>query len=143
MATVSQVMSTDVQVVRPQETLRSAARMMQELDVGSLPVCDGQRLLGMLTDRDITVRGVAEGLKPDESCVGDVMTGEVLYCTQDQSADEALRMMGEQQVRRLPVVDADKRLVGVVSLGDLATRGDSDVDNAVREISKPSGLGAL
>lgn len=143
MSTVAEVMSTDVQVVRPQETLRSAARLMQELDVGSLPVCDGDKLLGMLTDRDITVRGVAEGLKPDEGCVGDVMTDDVLYCTQEQSADEALRLMGEQQVRRLPVVDADKRLVGVVSLGDLATRGDEPVDQAVREISKPSGIGSL
>ena len=138
MPTVSEIMSTDVQVIGPQETLRSAARLMQELDVGALPVCDGERLLGMLTDRDITVRGVAEGLKPDESCVGDVMSAEVLYATEDQSADEALQMMGQQQVRRLPVIDGDKHLVGVVSLGDFALRQDGHIDQAVRDISQPS-----
>jgi CBS domain-containing protein len=143
MPTVSEIMSTDVQVIGPQETLRSAARLMQELDVGSLPVCDGERLLGMLTDRDITVRGVAEGLKPDESCVGDVMSAEVLYCTEDQPADEALQMMGQQQVRRLPVIDGDKHLVGVVSLGDFALRQDGHIDQAVRDISQPSIGGPL
>lgn len=143
MPTVSEIMSTDVQVIGPQETLRSAARLMQELDVGALPVCDGERLLGMLTDRDITVRGVAEGLKPDESCVGDVMSAEVLYATEDQSADEALQMMGQQQVRRLPVIDGDKHLVGVVSLGDFALRQDGHIDQAVRDISQPSTGGPL
>lgn len=139
MPTVSEIMSTDVQVIGPQETLRSAARLMQELDVGALPVCDGERLLGMLTDRDITVRGVAEGLKPDESCVGDVMSAEVMYATEGQSAEDALQMMGEQQVRRLPVIDNDKHLVGVVSLGDFALRQDGHIDEAVRDISQPTG----
>ena len=143
MPTVSEIMSTDVQVIGPQETLRRAARLMQELDVGALPVCDGERLLGMLTDRDITVRGVAEGLKPDESCVGDVMSAEVLYATEDQSADEALQMMGQQQVRRLPVIDGDKHLVGVVSLGDFALRQDGHIDQAVRDISQPPTGGPL
>lgn len=143
MPTVSEIMSTDVQVIGPQETLRRAARLMQELDVGALPVCDGERLLGMLTDRDITVRGVAEGLLPDESCVGDVMSAEVLYATEDQSADEALQMMGQQQVRRLPVIDGDKHLVGVVSLGDFALRQDGHIDQAVRDISQPPTGGPL
>lgn len=143
MPTVSEIMSTDVQVIGPQETLRSAARLMQELDVGALPVCDGERLLGMLTDRDITVRGVAEGLKPDESCVGDVMSAEVLYATEDQSAEDALQMMGQQQVRRLPVVDNERHLVGVVSLGDFALRQDGHIDEAVRDISQPTTGGPL
>ncbi len=143
MPTVSEIMSTDVQVIGPQETLRSAARLMQELDVGALPVCDGERLLGMLTDRDITVRGVAEGLKPDESCVGDVMSAEVLYATEDQSAEDALQMMGQQQVRRLPVIDNDRHLVGVVSLGDFALRQDGHIDEAMRDISQPTVGGPL
>lgn len=137
MPTVSEIMSTDVQVVEPQETLRHAAELMQTLDVGSLPVCEGNRLLGMLTDRDITVRGIAEGLNADEACVSDVMSPGVEYCTVDQDTEEVLRLMGDKQVRRLPVVDGDKLLVGIVSLGDLALRQPGHVDQTVREISEP------
>jgi len=137
MPTVSEIMSTDVQIIEPQETLRHAAELMQTLDVGSLPVCDGDRLLGMLTDRDITVRGIAEGLNPDEACVSDVMSPCVEYCTVDQDTEEVLRLMGDKQVRRLPVVDGDKALVGIVSLGDLALRQPGHVDQTVREISEP------
>jgi CBS domain-containing protein len=139
MTFVSEIMSTDVQVVEPQETLRRAARLMQELDVGALPVCDGERLLGMLTDRDITVRGVAEGLDPEEACVSDVMTEGVEFCTEDQDSAEVMRLMGDRQVRRLPVVDRDQKLVGIVSLADLALRQDAHIDRAVREISEPGG----
>ena len=110
---------------------------MQELDVGALPVCDGERLLGMLTDRDITVRGIADGLNPDEACVSDIMTPEVEYCIADQDAEDAKRLMGARQLRRLPVVDRDMRLVGIVSLGDLATREAGHIDAALREISEP------
>jgi len=137
MANVSEIMSTQVMVIEPQETLRRAASLMGELNVGSLPVCDGERLLGMLTDRDITVRGVAEGLNPDEACVSDVMTNQVEFCTEDQDADEVMRQMGDKQVRRLPVVDVDWNLVGIVSLGDLALRQPGHIDNTVREISQP------
>ncbi|RZL37476.1 MAG: CBS domain-containing protein [Rubrivivax sp.] len=138
MSRIADIMSTDVQTIQPQESLRRAAQRMQELDVGALPVCDGERLLGMLTDRDITVRGIADGLDPDQSCVSDIMSPGVDTLTEDQDSADAKRLMGERQVRRLPVVDADRRLVGIVSLGDLAVRESGHVDEAVREISQPS-----
>jgi CBS domain-containing protein len=142
MPNVSDIMSTDVHVIEPQQTLRFAAQLMQRLEVGALPVCSGDKLLGMVTDRDITVRGVAEGLDPDSACVSDVMSSGVEYATADQDAQEAMRTMGDKQVRRLPVVDADMQLVGIVSLGDLALRQPGHVDQAVREISEPGGVTA-
>lgn len=142
MTTVSDIMTPEVAVIQPQETLKAAARRMKELDVGALPVCDGERLLGMLTDRDVTIRGVADGLNPDEACVSDVMSPEVEFCTTEQDSEDVMRLMGERQIRRLPVVDADRRLVGIVSLGDLATRQSGHIDRTVREISEPgSGQG--
>lgn len=139
MPNVSEVMSSDVQVVEPQETLQRAAQLMQDLDVGVLPVCEGKRLLGMVTDRDIAVRGVAAGLKPSEACVSDVMTANAECVTEDQDAEEVKRLMGEAQVRRMPVVDADRQIVGIVSLSDLALRDAGDIDATVREISEPGG----
>ena len=138
MSNVSDIMSTDVQVVEPQDSLRHAAELMQELDVGALPVCDGERLLGMLTDRDITVRGVAQGLDPDATAVSDIMTGEVQFATADQDTAEVMRVMGDKQIRRMPVVDQDRRLIGIVSIADLALRQPGHIDTTVREISEPS-----
>jgi len=135
-------MSTDVRTVQPQDSLRRAAQCMQELDVGALPVCDGERLLGMVTDRDIAVRAIADGLNPDEACVSDIMTPDVQFCTTEQDAEEAKRLMGARQVRRLPVIDDNRRLVGIVSLGDLATRQSGHIDRAVREISEPGRAAA-
>jgi CBS domain-containing protein len=137
MRTVSEIMTTDVQVIQPQESLRRAATLMQELDIGALPVCDGQRLLGMLTDRDITVYGVAQGMNPDDCCVSDVMTEHIEYCTSDQDTAQVMRLMGDKQVRRLPVVDGDRNLVGIVSLGDLAVRQGGPIDDTVRRVSEP------
>ena len=137
MSNVSDIMSTDVQVVEPQDSLRRAAELMQELDVGALPVCDGERLLGMLTDRDITVRGVAQGLDPDATAVSDIMTGEVEFATADQDTAEVMRVMGDKQIRRMPVVDQDRRLIGIVSIADLALRQPGHIDTTVREISEP------
>jgi CBS domain-containing protein len=137
MTTVSEIMTSDVQVVEPEDSLRRAASLMQECDVGALPVCAGGRLLGMLTDRDITVRGVAEGLDPDEACVSDVMTEDLQYCTEDQDTEEVLQIMGDKQLRRLPVIDENKKLVGIVALADLALRHPGHIDEAVREISEP------
>jgi CBS domain-containing protein len=137
MPNVAEIMTTDVQVIQPEESLRQAATLMQRFDIGALPVCNGKRLLGMLTDRDIAVYGVAEGLNPDEACVSDVMTENVEYCTTDQDAQEVMRLMGNKQVRRLPVIDADENLVGIVSLGDLAVRQAGHVDEAVRQVSEP------
>jgi CBS domain-containing protein len=142
MSKIADIMSTDVRTVQPQDSLRRAAQCMQELDVGALPVCDGERLLGMVTDRDIAVRAIADGLNPDEACVSDIMTPDVAFCTADQDAEEAKRLMGARQVRRLPVIDDSRRLVGIVSLGDLATRQSGHIDRAVREISEPGRAAA-
>jgi CBS domain-containing protein len=142
MPKIADIMSTDVRTVQPQDSLRRAAQCMQELDVGALPVCDGERLLGMVTDRDIAVRAIADGLNPDEACVSDIMTPDVQFCTTEQDAEEAKRLMGARQVRRLPVIDDNRRLVGIVSLGDLATRQSGHIDRAVREISEPGRAAA-
>jgi len=137
MPTVSDIMTTSVQVVGPEETLQRAAQLMLDLDVGALPVCNGKQLLGMVTDRDITVRGVAAGLAPNEGCVSDVMTADAQWCTEDQDTEEVMRLMGEAQVRRMPVINIDKELVGIVSLGDLALRQGGHIDETVRQISEP------
>jgi len=136
MPTVSEIMSTSVQVIEPDETLQRAAQIMQDLDVGALPVCNGKRLLGMVTDRDITIRGVAAGMTPANACVSDVMTEHAEWCTEDQDTEEVMRLMGQAQVRRLPVINADKELVGIVSIGDLALRQSGHIDRTVREISE-------
>lgn len=138
MPTVNEIMSTDVKLIEPNATLRRAAQLMQELDVGALPVCRGNVLVGMVTDRDITIRGVAAGLSPDTARVSEVMTDELQFCTVDQDTEEVMRTMGGAQVRRLPVVNLDKELVGIVSIGDLALRQAGHIDKAVREISAPS-----
>jgi CBS domain-containing protein len=132
MASVSEIMSSDVQVVAPEDSLRAAAQLMQDRDVGALPVCEGNTLVGIVTDRDIAVRGVAGGLDPDQDRVSDVMTDSVEVCSADDDAQAVMRLMGEMQVRRLPVVDGDGRLMGIVSLADLATRQSAPVDQAVR-----------
>lgn len=138
MQTIAEVMTTDVEVVRPEETLRDAARAMADLDVGSLPVCDGRKLIGMITDRDITVRAVADGMDPNKAQVSEVMTAQAYSCSEEQTTDEVMVQMGDLQVRRLPVVDHEGQIVGIVSLGDLATRQSGHIDNALREISTPS-----
>ncbi len=137
MSRIADIMSTDVRTIQPQESLRRAAHCMQELDVGALPVCDGERLLGMLTDRDIVVRAIADGLDPDQACVSDVMSGDLEYCTADQDTEDAKRLMGARQLRRLPIIDANRKLVGIVSLGDLAVRDTGPIDDALRDISEP------
>jgi CBS domain-containing protein len=114
---------------------------MAELDTGVLPVGEGDRLVGMITDRDIAVRAVAQGKGPDAT-VRDVMTPEVRYCFEDESLDDVVRNMGENKVRRLPVMSRNKRLVGIVSLGDVALYGDSaQADAAVSAVSEPGGPG--
>src|SRR5262245_19894525 len=114
------VMTRDVVVIRPDATLEAAAAQMDALDVGSLPVCDGDRVLGVSTDRDSTVRATAAGSDPKQARVSDAMTADVVYGFEDQDVIEAVRLMVQQQIRRLIVLDRDKRLVGIVSLGDLA-----------------------
>ena len=139
MQRIAEVMTRDVQSVSPHETIRRAAQLMDELNVGSLPVCDGQKLVGMVTDRDITVRAVAAGQAPDAAHVEDVMTGSVRWCFDDQTVDEVMQQMGDSQIRRVPVVDHDtKELIGIVSLGDMATKHSAQVDRTLEEISSPS-----
>ena len=138
---VREVMTPGAECTRPDASLQQAAGRMKALDVGALPVCgDNDRLVGMLTDRDITVRVVAEGQDPKASKVRDVMTPGVIYCFEDQNVEEAARMMREHQVRRILVLDRNKRLTGIVSLGDLAVdAGDrKQAGDTVKAVSEPA-----
>ena len=137
MQKISDFMTRNVQVVRPDESLQRAAQVMDELNVGALPVCDQHGLVGMITDRDITVRATAAGL-PADTRVADVMTDHARCCTTEQTVQEAMQQMADVQIRRLPVLDAERRVVGIVSLGDLATRHSGHVAAALRRISDPS-----
>ncbi|QPB22887.1 CBS domain-containing protein [Rhizobium sp. 007] len=136
---VSEVMTRDVRLVRPGDTIEEAARIMAELDAGVVPVEDNDRLVGMLTDRDIAVRAIAQGQGP-EAKVGDIMTSEVRYCFDDQDTDEVCKNLADQQIRRIPVVNRDKRLVGILSLGDLATVAEkASAGAALAGISRHGG----
>ena len=135
---VSEVMTREVRVVGPDRSVREAARLMDQLNVGVLPVCDGERLLGIITDRDITVRATAAGLDPDEVDVRKIMTEDVRWCFEDEAVEDVAQMMGDVQIRRIPVVDRNKRLVGIVALGDLATDRAQGTGEALRRISEPS-----
>src|SRR5712692_8121965 len=117
---VKDVMTRNVQVISPHSTLQAAADFMKRLDIGPLPVCEEDRLLGIVTDRDITVRATAEGLDPWGTRVRDVMTPKVVYCFEDQEIEEAAALMQMKQLRRLLVLNRAKRLAGIISLGDLA-----------------------
>ena len=136
---VRDCMSRDVHLARPDDTIRDAARAMAEIDAGALPVAETDRLVGMITDRDIAVRAVAQGRGPDTR-VDQVMTREVLYCYEDQEADDVLRNMGDMKVRRLPVVDREKQLIGIVSLSDMTTGGARPpAAEALQQIATPGG----
>lgn len=137
MKSISQVMTRDVTVVSPDDDLQRAAELMRDINVGALPVCNGKRLVGMITDRDITIRAVAEGRAPSSVRVSDVMSDEVLWCFEDQTVGEVLQQMGDQQIRRVPVISRNMELVGVVSLGDLATEQGVDTDSTLGDISAP------
>ena len=133
------LMSREVEVIHPNATIAEAAQRMEALDVGPLPVCDGERLVGMLTDRDITVRATAAGQDPNTTPVREVMTPDVLYCFEDQDAEEAATLMEDHQIRRLPVLNRDHRLVGIVALGDLALELDRETSGEVLEqVSQPA-----
>jgi CBS domain-containing protein len=136
---VKDAMTRDVRTANPDETVRKAAQMMASLDAGVLPVGENDRLVGMITDRDIAIRGVAEGKGPNAK-VREVMTQDVKYCFEDQDVDEVTRNMGDIQVRRLPVLDREKRLIGIVSLGDIAATEDgSATAQALQMICRPGG----
>jgi CBS domain-containing protein len=137
---VSEAMTRDVRVATPGQTIRDAARTMAEIDAGVLPVGENDRLIGMITDRDIAIRGVGAGKGPDTP-VREVMSSEVKYCFEDEDIEHVAENMAEIQVRRLPVVTREKRLVGIVSLGDVAKSDGSGrkVAEAVKGVSKPGG----
>jgi CBS domain-containing protein len=146
MQLVSEVMSRNARFVAPGDTLQRAAQLMDELDVGALPVCegDGDRLVGMLTDRDIVVRAIADGKAPQTAHVDEAMSADVRWCFDDQPLDEVMRQMADSQVRRIPVLshDARHRLVGIVALADLALdvgAADGRVEQVVRQVSSPGG----
>jgi CBS domain-containing protein len=136
---VSEVMTRDVQLIEPTQTIRDAAKLMAELDAGIMPVREGDRLVGMITDRDIAVRAVAEGKGPDTP-VREVMTADVKYCFEDEDIGLVAKNMAEIKLQRLPVMDRNKRLVGIVSLGDIAIQGDTNLtDTAVTGMKEPGG----
>ena len=131
---ISEVMTREVRIASPDDTLECAARVMEEEDFGSLPVAENDRLVGMLTDRDITIRAVARGLAPQDSTVREVMSTEVRYVYDDESVRDVAKVMGDLHVRRLPVLNREKRLVGIVSLGDLALSKPTSAGDALQSI---------
>jgi CBS domain-containing protein len=137
---VKEVMTHGVECIRPNDSIATAAQKMQELDVGALPVCDNDRLVGMITDRDITTRATAGCCDPGRTCVREIMTPDIVYVFEDQDVSEAARLMKENRIRRLVVLNRDKRLVGIVSLGDLAvdTRDEELVGTTLEAVSEPA-----
>jgi len=138
MIEVSQVMTRDVRLVDPGTTLKDAAAMMRDGDFGLLPIGENDRLVGTITDRDIAIRAVAAGKDPTRTPVRDAMSEGIVYCFEDQSVSEAAALMGEKQIRRLPVLNRDKRLVGIVAIGDLAidNNTDDEAGEALSDISQ-------
>lgn len=136
---VSEAMTRNVSIASPEHTIQEAARMMADIDAGVLPVGDNDRLVGMITDRDIAVRAVAAGQGPDAR-VGDVMTRDICYCFEDEDLDDVAHNLGEQQIRRIPVVDRNKRLVGILSLGDVAMMQQGPAGEALAGISRRGGM---
>jgi len=138
---VNQVMTRGVECARPGDSIAMAAQRMRELNVGSLPVCgEDNYLKGMITDRDITIRATADCCNPAETTIAEAMTPNIVYCYDDQDVSEAAQIMEEKRIRRLPVLDRDKRLVGIVSLGDLAVKTGDDraVGETLEQVSEPA-----
>ncbi len=136
---IRDVMSSDVEIINPNDPLRDAAEKMRSLNIGPLPVCDGQRILGMITDRDIVVRAIALGRDPNATRVADAMSTGIEYCFDDNDIEDVLRKMKAKQIRRMIVVDRSKKLVGIVSLGDLTGEvSEEKVAEALEGISEPS-----
>lgn len=136
---ISDVMTYNVTVVSPDESVEEAAEKMRALDVGSFPVCNGEKVVGVITDRDIAIRAVADGSHPSETKVKDIMTPEIVYVFEDQDILEAARLMELKQIRRLIVLDRSKQLKGIVSLGDISLQQqDRELSGEIlREVSEP------
>lgn len=141
---VSEVLSPKVEIALPEATLTKAALKMRTSDVGFLPVCEDRRVVGIVTDRDIVVRAIAEGRDPDRTRVEEVMSSDPICCNEDDTLGEALELMRREKVRRLPVVTAARKLIGVLSLGDVASRGaeEAPVQEALAEIREPEPVSA-
>ena len=137
---LGEVMTRDVEVVSRNTSLKDAAAQMKNLDVGLMPVCDGDELKGTLTDRDITVRATAEGRDPRKTTVSEIMSTDVAYCFEDQEIEEAMSLMEARQIRRLPILSREKRLIGIVSLGDLAVHAGQNelLGDTLKEVSRPA-----
>ena len=134
---VSEVMTRDVKTVRPDQSAQEAASFMLSEDAGSMPVSDGSRLIGMITDRDIAVRGVAKGYGPD-TLVSELMSGDVICAREDDTIEDVAAKMSSAQVRRMPIVDSNERICGIVSLGDLSREADTQsADRALEGVSAP------
>lgn len=136
---ISEAMTRDVLIAHPDQTICDVAKLMAECDTGALPVGENDRLVGVITDRDIVVRALALNKGADTS-IRDIMSREVLYCFEDEDTDHVLRNMGDNKIRRLPVLDRSKRLVGIVSIGDLALSSRiASTGEALADISRPGG----
>jgi CBS domain-containing protein len=133
-------MTRNPEVVSPTATIEEAARKMDQLDVGPLPVCENERLVGMITDRDITVRATSAGKDPRSTMIREAMSQDLVYCFEDQDVRDAARLMEDKQIRRMPVLNRDHRLVGIVSLGDIATdtRDDRLSGEVLERVSEPA-----
>ena len=138
---LANVMTRDAECVAPGDSIAHVAQRMRDLNVGAMPVCDQDRLAGMITDRDITVRATADNRDPAETTVAQVMSANVNYCFEDEDISNAVQIMEQKQIRRLPILDRSKRLVGIVSLGDLAVKAHNDelTGEALEQISEPVG----
>jgi CBS domain-containing protein len=135
---ISEIMTRDPELIDPNASIRDAAKRMKSEDIGALPVGENDRLIGMVTDRDIAMRAVAEGSSPETTTVRDVMSEKIYYCFDDDDVEDAARCMAENQVRRLPILNRDKRLVGIVALADLAQTGEECEKTALEGVSEPS-----
>ncbi len=140
---ICEILTPDPQCVSPDTTLTTAAQKMKTLDVGMLPVCQSGRLVGTVTDRDITVRAIATGANPNTTTVREAMTEEIVFCFEDEDVEDAAQLMEQRQIRRLPVLNGDKRLVGILSLGDLAVRATQGEKLAGEVLERVSERGTL
>ena len=137
---LAEVMTRYVEVIGADASLQEAAAKMKQLDIGLIPICEKDELKGTVTDRDIAIRATAEGRDPSHTKVSDIMSEEIAYCFEDQEIEEATRLMEERQIRRLPILNRKKRLVGIVSLGDLAVHAgqNEQTGETLKEVSRPA-----